>query len=224
MSVAGDWKVGGYATKAWNEQKRCWSYELTAEGRKLFDERVAADLNPAGLVRQHHPSLYRVAKRRLGEAAVRAAGWVGLWRAVLSFDGRHSFNAWAKKWARAELQDQLAEATRQEGFSLVDSDEPEAYEVSAATAAAHAVNRPAWVSPQPEVALDQAERREVLRAGMKKLPPAQRDVLSCWLEGYTVPETAREMKASQQVTRNRLQGGIRRLAAAPTMQEYFLDA
>lgn len=220
----GDWKVGSLATKTWDGQKGSWRYDLTPEGQKLFDDRVGADLNPAGLVRQNHPSLYRTAKRRLGSAAVSAAGWVGLWRAILSYNGKSSLSGWARKWARRELQEQLRQVGGLEATSLVESEKDlEGYQTGCGFAVDHAMNRPGWTPPSPERALEATEQREVLRTTMRKLPPAEFAVLSCWLEGFAKHEIAKRLGFSQQVTTLRLKNGTRRLAARPELQSYFLE-
>jgi len=214
--VRGDWIPGEYATRV--ETTAGWRFDLTPAGRAEFDRRVAADDNPIGLVRLKWPGLYRKFVKKLGHQAVFDTGWIGLWRALVRYsDGGYTLNTIAQYATRSELLRMVrkADSARWVGpsgdftWSIIESE---------------ALWSSAGEAGRPGLAAERAETATTVRAAVKRLKPAYRDIVLSLLDGMTVAEIAAGMKCSPQNVRVKLDKAKRELRANGKLAEHYLGA
>lgn len=202
----GDWRVGPMGVKTWDAERGCFRYEMTPEGRRLFESLMADGMNPIGFVRRDWPGLYRLSVRLLGKDAVVASGWVALWRAVVCHRPPYTALTWARQLTRDELQRQTEEVLRFTPVTYGDMDE---------------MAHPASPEPSAEAAYGRSEAARVVRDRVAALPPIYRDALTALLEEKTLTQLGRETGRTRQAWHVRYKSGLERLRRDPVLREYF---
>jgi RNA polymerase sigma-70 factor (ECF subfamily) len=156
----------------------------------------------AGLIRAHHSVLLGVAmtyvsSRAVAEEVVQET-WLGVLNGLDRFEGRSSLKTWIFKIAANLARTRAGREWRCRPFSSLDGVDPEGAEPSVEPdrffAADHAFAghwaRPPVVWQTPEERLLSSETRDVIRAAIAQLPPAQRLVLTMRdVEGWSAGET-----------------------------------
>jgi RNA polymerase sigma-70 factor (ECF subfamily) len=156
----------------------------------------------AGLIRAHHSVLLGVAmtyvsSRAVAEEVVQET-WLGVLNGLDRFEGRSSLKTWIFKIAANLARTRAVREWRCRPFSSLDGVDPGGAEPSVEPdrffAADHAFAghwaRPPVVWQTPEERLLSSETRDVIRAAIAQLPPAQRLVLTMRdVEGWSAGET-----------------------------------
>jgi RNA polymerase sigma-70 factor (ECF subfamily) len=172
----------------------------------------------AELIRQHHPSLLRVARLFVPTAAlaedVVQETWLGVLNGIDRFEGRSSLKTWIFRILTNTAKTRGQREARSVPFSSLEDAE---------TAFEPAVGRERfagaghWVVPPrawPEERLLSKETREVIETAIQCLPPNQRTVISLRdIEGWSADDVRNALDLSetnQRVLLHRARSRVRR--------------
>ena len=156
----------------------------------------------ATLYDRHADAVYAAASRltsdrQVAEEVVQET-WLGVLKGLDRFEGRSSLRTWIFKIAAGLARTRAVPEWRGRPFSSLDGVDPEGAEPSVEPDrffAAHHAFAGHWARPPvawqaPEERLLSSETRDVVRAAIAQLPPAQRLVLTMRdVEGWSAGET-----------------------------------
>jgi hypothetical protein len=213
MSGVGGWKLGPMGLRLPDGK-----YVLTPAGQAEFDARYAARQNPTGLVKINWPHLYRLAVKILGRD-VSNSGWVGLWRAILTYPEapKYTLNTWAQWTTRLVIQRELywladRRTLRPDGAATPgwDRDEPPEWdEIYSAGCDAH----------DPTEPLERVDTAAAVQKVLNGLPARDHDILADWMAGEFSQRTADKYRVSGAYIRARRDVLLKKLAHKPELME-----
>jgi RNA polymerase sigma-70 factor (ECF subfamily) len=195
------------------------------EGAGLAALRAGDEAAFLRLVRRHHASMLRVAaayvrSRAVAEEVAQDA-WLGVLRGLDSFEGRGSLRAWifgivanrAKSRAARELRTVPLSALDGRGDDGGPAVSPDRFRGEDDEWAGHWAAPP---EPWPDDRVQSGELLALVRAGLERLPPAQRAVMSmrdvAGMESAEVCEALGISEANQRVLLHRARSRVRAFA------------